>query len=198
MKKLSKIVLLTFALVIVMAVPCFAEDVATDPERNGLTGVFESILGWAMENPESVFAAVVTGVSGGFCLGGGVSNRKTRKKIEKDSTGITSAATTINNNAVELATKVKTEVVNMIGTVEKAVVKILSAIMEKTDEIIAAIKENAEETRALRREVKANSFLIRELVKDSRMTQKRKDDIEAGYNDIMIGGEPANDEHDQA
>lgn len=198
MRKLSIILTLTFALAIMLAVPCFAEGEPTETARTGLSGAFESVLGWMTENPESVVAAVVTGVSGGFCLGGGVSNKKTRKKIETDSTGIKNAAATINDNAVELATKVKTEVVNMIGTVEKAVVKILSAIMEKTDEIIAAIKENAEETRALRREVKANSFLIRELVKDSRMTQKRKDDIEAGYNDIMIGGEPANDEHDQA
>jgi hypothetical protein len=198
MSKLIKIVMLTAALAAMMTVPCMAEDVAAEAERISLSGAVSEVLRWVVDNPAVVFSTIISGVSGGFCLGGGVSNRKTRKDIEGKSTGLTNAATTINNNAVELVNKVKTEVVNMIATVERSVGKILTVLSEKADEIIAAIKENAAETRALRKEIQGNSFLIREMFKDARMTQLRKDNVEKGYNDIVRGGEPANDEHDQA
>ena len=198
MSKLIKIVMLTAVLAAMMTVPCMAEDVAAEAGRVGLSGAVSEVLRWAVDNPAAVFSTIISGVTGGFCLGGGVSNRKTRKGIEGNSTGLIKAATTINNNAVELVGKVKTEVVNMIATVEKSVGKIITVIAEKADEITAAIKENAAETRALRREIQGNSFLIREMFKDSRMTQIRKDTVEKGYNDIVRGGEPANDEHDQA
>lgn len=196
MKKLIKTVLLTAIIAVVMAVPCFAGDFATE-EATGLTGAVESVLGWMTDNPASVFATVVTGISGGFCLGGGVSNRKTRKKVENNSTGLTCAATTINNNAVELATKVKTEVVSMVGVVKTEVKKITETVLAKADEIVEAIKDHTLEIKALRRETKANSYLLREMIKDSRMTQLRKDEIERGYKDIAEGGEEI-DERDQA
>lgn len=198
MSKLIKIVLLTAALAAMMTVPCMAEDVAAEAERVGLSGAVSEVLRWVVDNPAAVFSTIVSGVTGGFCLGGGVSNRKTRKGIEGNSNGLIKAAKTINNNAVELVEKVKTEVVNLIASVDKSVGKILTALTEKADEIITAIKENAAETRALRREIQANSFLLREMFKDARMTQLRKDAVEKGYNDIVRGGEPANDEHDQA
>ena len=196
MSKLIKIVMLTAALAAMMTVPCFAEDAET--ARSGLSGAVSELIQWIVDNPAAVFSTIISGITGGFCLGGGVSNRKTRKDIEGKSTGLTKAATTINNNAAELAGKVKTEVVNMIASVDKSVGRILTALSEKADEIIAAIKENAAETRALRREIKGNSFLIREMFKDSRMTQLRKDSVEKGYNDIVRGGESTDDEHDQA
>jgi DNA-directed RNA polymerase beta' subunit len=198
MSKLIKIVMLTAVLAAMMTVPCMAEDVAAEAERVGLSGAVSEVLRWVVDNPAAVFSTIISGVTGGFCLGGGVSNRKTRKDIEGKSKGLTTAATTINNNAAELAGKVKTEVVNMIASVDKSVGKILTALSEKADEIIAAIKENAAETRALRREIQGNSFLIREMFKDARMTQLRKDYVEKGYNDIVRGGETANDEQDQA
>ena len=198
MSKLIKIVMLTAALTAMMTVPCFAEDVATETARSGLSGAVAELLRWIVDNPAAVFSTIISGVTGGFCLGGGVSNRKTRKGIEGNTTGLIKAATTINNNVVELVGKVKDEVVNMIATVEKSVGRILTALSEKADEIIAAIKENAAETRALRREIQGNSFLIREMFKDSRMTQLRKDSVEKGYNDIVRGGESTDDEHDQA
>lgn len=198
MSKLIKIVMLAAALAAMMTVPCFAEDVAAEAEKVGLSGAVSEVLRWAVDNPAAVFSTIISGVTGGFCLGGGVSNRKTRKGIEGNSNGLIKAAKTINNNAVELVGKVKTEVANMIATVEKSVGKIITVIAEKADEITAAIKENAAETRALRREIQGNSFLIREMFKDARMTQLRKDSVEKGYNDIVRGGESANDEHDQA
>lgn len=198
MSKLIKIVMLTAVLAAMMTVPCMAEDVAAEAERVGLSGAVSEVLRWVVDNPAAVFSTIISGVTGGFCLGGGVSNRKTRKGIEGNSNGLIKAATTINNNAVELVGKVKTEVANMIATVEKSVGKIITVIAEKADEITAAIKENAAETRALRREIQGNSFLIREMFKDARMTQLRKDYVEKGYNDIVRGGEPANDEQDQA
>lgn len=198
MRKLSKIIVMTAVLMAVLVIPCFAEEVDMETARGGLSGAVSGVLQWITDNPAAVFSTIISGVTGGFCLGGGVSNRKTRKEVEKESTGLTAAASIINNNAVELAGKVKTEVVNMITSVDKAVGKILTTLCEKADEITAAIKENAEETRALRKEVQANSFLVRELFKDSRLTKLRKEEIEAGYNDIMRGGEPANDERDQA
>lgn len=198
MSKLIKIVMLTAALTAMMTVPCFAEDVATETARSGLSGAVSELLRWIVDNPAAVFSTIISGITGGFCLGGGVSNRKTRKDIEGKSTGLTKAATTINNNAAELAGKVKTEVVNMIAAVDKSVGRILTVLSEKANEITAAIKENAAETRALRREIQGNSFLIREMFKDSRMTQLRKDSVEKGYNDIVRGGESTDDEHDQA
>lgn len=198
MSKLIKIVMLTAALAAMMTVPCMAEDVVAEAERVGLSGAVSEVLRWIVDNPAAVFSTIISGVTGGFCLGGGVSNRKTRKGIEGNSTGLINAAKTINNNAVELVSKVKTEVVNMIASVDKSVGKILTALTEKADEIIAAIKENAAETRALRREIQANSFLLREMFKDARMTQLRKDSVEKGYNDIVRGGESSDDEHDQA
>ncbi|MBP3667194.1 MAG: hypothetical protein J6K29_09095 [Clostridia bacterium] len=198
MSKLIKIVMLTAALTAMMTVPCFAEDVATETARSGLSGAVSELIQWIVDNPAAVFSTIISGITGGFCLGGGVSNRKTRKDIEGKSTGLTKAATTINNNAAELAGKVKTEVVNMIASVDKSVGRILTVLSEKANEITAAIKENAAETRALRREIKGNSFLIREMFKDSRMTQLRKDTVEKGYNDIVRGGESTDDEHDQA
>jgi hypothetical protein len=198
MSKLIKIVMLTAALTAMMTVPCFAEDVATETARSGLSGAVSELIQWIVDNPAAVFSTIISGITGGFCLGGGVSNRKTRKEIEGKSTGLTNAATTINNNAAELAGKVKTEVVNMIASVDKSVGRILTVLSEKANEITAAIKENAAETRALRREIQGNSFLIREMFKDSRMTQLRKDSVEKGYNDIVRGGESTDDEHDQA
>lgn len=198
MRKLSKIIVMTAVLMAVLVIPCFAEEADMETARGGLSGAVSGVLQWITDNPAAVFSTIISGVTGGFCLGGGVSNRKTRKEIKGDSTGLAKAAATINNNAAELAGKVKTEVGNMITSVDKAVGKILTTLCEKADEITAAIKESAEETRAMRREVKANSFLVRELFKDSRLTELRKEEIEAGYNDIMRGGEPSNDEHDQA
>ena len=211
MSKLIKVIMLTAALAAMMTVPCMAEDVAAEAERVGLSGAVSEVLQWIVDNPAAVFSTIISGVTGGFCLGGGVSNRKTRKGIEGNSNGLIKAAKTINNNAVELVGKVKDEVVNMIATVEKSVGKIITVIAEKADEIIetiskkiggyviiAAIKENAAETRELRREIQGNSFLIREMFKDSRMTQLRKDTVEKGYNDIVRGGESSDDEHDQA
>ena len=198
MRKLSKIIVMTAVLMAVLVIPCFAEEADMETARGGLSGAVSGVLQWTIDNPAAVFSTIISGVTGGFCLGGGVSNRKTSKEIGENSTSLTKAAAIINNNAAELAGKVKTEVVNMITSVEKAVGKILTTLCEKADEITAAIKESAEETRAMRREVKANSFLVRELFKDSRLTKMRKEEIEAGYNDIMRGGEPSNDEHDQA
>ena len=198
MIKLIKIVMLTAALTAMMTVPCFAEDVATETARSGLSGAVSELIQWIVDNPAAVFSTIISGITGGFCLSGGVSNRKTRKNIEGKTTGLTKAATTINNNAAELAGKVKTEVVNMIASVDKSVGRILTVLSEKANEITAAIKKNAAETRALRREIQGNSFLIREMFKDSRMTQLRKDSVEKGYNDIVRGGESTDDEHDQA
>jgi hypothetical protein len=198
MSKLIKIVMLTAVLAAMMTVPCMAEDVTAEAERVGLSGAVSEVLRWVVDNPAAVFSTIISGVTGGFCIGGGVSNRKTRKGIDGNSKGLIKAAATINKNAAELAGKVKTEVVNMIASVDKSVGRILTVLSEKADEIIAAIKENAAETRALRREIQGNSFLIREMFKDARMTQLRKDNVEKGYNDIMRGGEHANDEHDQA
>ena len=147
MRKLSKIIVMTAVLMAVLVIPCFAEEVDMETARGGLSGAVSGVLEWITDNPAAVFSTIISGVTGGFCLGGGVSNSKTRKKIEKESTGLTTSAATINNNAVELAGKVKTEVVNMITSVEKAVGKILTTLCEKADEITAAIKENAEETR---------------------------------------------------
>ena len=52
-----------------------------------ITGALESAMAWMADNPESVIAAVITGIAGGVNLAGGVSNRKTRRSISRESEG---------------------------------------------------------------------------------------------------------------
>ena len=198
MKKLIKIVILTAVLIAVMVVPCFAEDAAEETARGGLSGAVDSFLSYCQSNPESVLAAVVTGVAGGVNLAGGISNRKTRRKVSLDAITLKDKAATINNNAVELAGTVKAEIIGMVGKVTEEVGHAVKATCHKVDELINTVRENIAETKAMRREVRALSFQIGELVKDSRMTQMRKDEIAKGVNDILRGGEEVNDEDGQA
>ncbi len=198
MKKLIKIVMLTAVLAVMLAVPCFAEEAAEGTMREGLTGAVDSFLNFCQGNPETVLAAIVTGAAGGVNLAGGISNRKTRRKVSLDVVSLQSKAAAINNNAVELAGTVKTEVVGLVKTVTVELGHAVQAICNKIDELIHTVGENIRETKAMRREIKALSFQINELVEDSRMTRLRKDEIKTGYEKILKGGEEVNDDGDQA
>jgi hypothetical protein len=166
-----------------LAVPCTASD-AEEGETMALTGALESAMAWMAENPESVVAAVITGIAGGVNLAGGVSNRKTRRSISRESAALKANSGQINNNAVELAGKVKTDVTNMVSTVGKLVGEAVKALGTEMGKIANAIEQNTEEVRALKRETAANSFLLSEMIKDARMTAIRKDEILKGYEDI--------------
>lgn len=182
-RKIMPIIIVTALVAVLLAVPCAASD-AEGAETMAITGALESAMAWMAENPESVVAAVITGIAGGVNLAGGVSNRKTRRSISRESEALRANSGQINNNAVELAGKVKTDVTNMVSTVGKLVGEAVKALGTEMGKIANAIEQNTEEVRALKRETAANSFLLSEMIKDARMTAIRKDEILKGYEDI--------------
>lgn len=182
-RKILPVIMVTALMAVLLAVPCAASD-AEEGETMALTGALESTMAWMAENPESVVAAVITGIAGGVNLAGGVSNRKTRRSISKESEALKANSGQINNNAVELAGKVKADVTNMVSTVGKLVGEAVKALGTEMGKIANAIERNTEEVRALKQETAANSFLLSEMIKDARMTAIRKDEILKGYEDI--------------
>ena len=194
--KILPVIMVTALMAVLLAVPCAASD-AEEGETMAITGAVESAMAWMAENPESVVAAVITGIAGGVNLAGGVSNRKTRRSISKESAALKANSGQINNNAVELAGKVKTDVTNMVSTVGSLVGEAVKALGTEIGKITNAIERNTEEVRALKQETAANSFLLSEMIKDARMTTLRKDEILKGYEDIK-GGDGVNEGDDQA
>lgn len=182
-RKIMPIIIVTALVAVLLAVPCAASD-AEGGETMAITGALESAMAWMADNPESVIAAVITGIAGGVNLAGGVSNRKTRRSISRESAALKANSGQINNNAVELAGKVKTDVTNMVSTVGKLVGEAVKALGTEMGKIANAIEQNTEEVKALKRETAANSFLLSEMIKDARMTTIRKDEILKGYEDI--------------
>ena len=205
-RKILPVIMVTALMAVLLAVPCAASD-AEGGETMALTGALESTMAWMAENPESVVAAVITGIAGGVNLAGGVSNRKTRRSISKESAALKANSGQINNNAVELAGKVKTDVTNMVSTVGNLVGEAVKALGTEMSKITNAIERNTEEVRVLKQETAANSFLLSEMIKDARMTTLRKDEILKGYEDIknnpeanedIEGGDVVNEGDDQA
>lgn len=195
-RKIMPIIIVTALVAVLLAVPCAASD-AEGAETMAITGALEGAMAWMADNPESVIAAVITGIAGGVNLAGGVSNRKTRRSISRESEALRANSGQINNNAVELAGKVKTDVTNMVSTVGKLVGEAVKALGTEMGKIANAIEQNTEEVKALKRETAANSFLLSEMIKDARMTTIRKDEILKGYEDIK-GGDVVNEGDDQA
>lgn len=205
-RKIMPIIIVTALMAVLLAVPCAASDVE-GAETMALTGALESTMAWMAENPESVVAAVITGIAGGVNLAGGVSNRKTRRSISKESAALKANSGQINNNAVELAGKVTSSVKDMVGFVGNHVGEAVRILIGEMGKITNAIERNTEEVRALKQETAANSFLLSEMIKDARMTTLRKDEILKGYEDIknnpetsedIKGGDVANEGDDQA
>lgn len=205
-RKIMPVIIVTALVAVLLAIPCAASD-AEGAETMAITGALESTMAWMAENPESVVAAVITGIAGGVNLAGGVSNRKTRRSISRESEALKANSGRINNNAVELAGKVKTDVTNMVSTVGKLVGEAVKALGTEMGKIANAIERNTEEVKALKRETAANSFLLSEMIKDARMTTMRKDEILKGYEDIknspdanedIKGGDEINEGDDQA
>lgn len=182
-RKIMPIIIVTALVAVLLAVPCAASD-AEGAEAMAITGALESAMAWMADNPESVIAAVITGIAGGVNLAGGVSNRRTRRSISRESAALQANSGRINNNAVELAGKVKADVTNMVSTVGKLVGEAVKALGTEMGKIANAIEQNTEEVKALKRETAANSFLLSEMIKDARMTTIRKDEILKGYEDI--------------
>ncbi len=180
-RKILSVLAAVAILLAVCAIPCYAADTTATEAPAGISVSIESILAWCEEHLLTTIAAIVTGIAGGTNLAGAASNRKTRKANDKQKRGLEASAATINNNATELATTVKNKVVELVNTVKVELGLAVKAIGAKLDELMATVRENTAETRALKRETKANSYLLREMLKESRMTQMRKDEIESGY-----------------
>ena len=197
--KASKILLVLAAVALlpaVCAIPCYAADSAATEAPAGVSGAVDAILAWCEENLLTTVAAVVTGIAGGTNLAGAASNRKSRKANDRQKRDLEAKTITINNNAKELATTVREKVLEFVEEVRVELGLAVKAIGAKVDELVAAVKENTAETRAMRRELKANSYLLREMLKESRMTQMRKDEIESGYRAMTEeteGGEAVED-----
>ncbi len=210
-RKIIHILTLTAILAVMLAVPCVASDVEGGSDT-GLTKALESAMAWMAENPEAVVATVVTGIAGGVNLAGGVSNRKTRRSISRESADLRANSGRINNNAVELADQVKSAATGMVtaisatvgeavramgATVGATVGEAVKTIGTEMGKVTNAIEQNTEEVRALKRETAANSYLLSEMIKDARMTTLRKDEILKGYEDIK-GGDGVHEGDDQA
>ena len=195
-KRIIPVIIVTALMAVLLAVPCAASD-AEEMSDTQLTSALENVMAWMAENPESVIAAMITGVAGGVNLAGGVSNRKTRRSISKESATLKANSGQINNNAVELAGKVTNAATEMVNSVGRIVGEAVKAIGTEMGKIVNAIEKNTEEVRALKRETAANSYLLGEMIKDARMTTLRKDEILKGYEEIK-GGDEANEGDDQA
>ena len=195
-RKIMPVIIVTALVAVLLAIPCAASD-AEGAETMAITGALESTMAWMAENPESVVAAVITGIAGGVNLAGGVSNRKTRRSISRESEALKANSGRINNNAVELAGKVTGAVTEMVSSVGRIVGEAVKALGTEMGKIANAIEQNTEEVRSLKRETAANSFLLSEMIKDARMTTMRKDEILKGYEDIK-GGDEINEGDDQA
>ena len=83
-RKIMPIIIVTALVAVLLAVPCAASD-AEGAETMAITGALEGAMAWMADNPESVIAAVITGIAGGVNLAGGVSNRRTRRSISRES-----------------------------------------------------------------------------------------------------------------
>ena len=180
-RKILSVLAAVAILLAVCTIPCYASDTTATEAPAGISGGFEAILAWCEEHLLTTIAAIVTGIAGGTNLAGAASNRKTRKAYNLQKKELEKRTATVNNNATELATTVKNKVMELVGTVKAELGNAVKAIGAKLDELMAAVRENTAETRALKRETKANSYLLREMLKESRMTQMRKDEIESGY-----------------
>ena len=180
-RKILSVLAAVAILLAVCAIPCYAADTTAAEAPAGISGGFEAILAWCEEHLLTTVAAIVTGIAGGTNLAGAASNRKSRRANDKQKKGLEASAATINNNATELATTVKNKVVELLGAVKVELGNAVKAIGAKIDELMDTVRENTAETRALKQETKANSYLLREMLKESRMTQMRKDEIESGY-----------------
>lgn len=206
-RRIIPIIMVTALVAVLLAVPCAASD-AEEGETMAITGALESAMAWMADNPESVIAAVITGIAGGVNLAGGVSNRKTRRSISRESAALQANSGRINNNAVELADQVKSAATGMVTAISATVGEAVKAMGTTVGEAVKtigtemgkvtnAIEQNTEEVRALKRETAANSYLLSEMIKDARMTALRKDEILKGYEDIK-GGDVGNEGDDQA
>ena len=115
-----------------------------------------------------------------------------------DSGSLAASAAKINDNAIELAEKVKKSVESLVSSVQIVVQNAVTEIGKKMDELIETVKTNTAETRKMRKELKANSWLLGELVKDSRLTTMRKDEIITGYKKMIENEEEEeNEKHDE-
>ncbi len=205
-RKIMPVIIVTALVAVLLAIPCAASD-AEGAETMAITGALESTMAWMADNPESVIAAVITGIAGGVNLAGGVSNRRTRRSISRESEALKANSGQINNNAVELAGKVTGAVTEMVSSVGRIVGEAVKDLGTEMGKIANAIEQNTEEVRPLKRETAANSFLLSEMIKDARMTTIRKDEILKGYEDIknsseanedIEGGDEINEGDDQA
>lgn len=206
-QKIVRILILTAILTLMLAIPCVASD-GEGGSDTGLTLALERAMAWMAENPEAVVATVVTGIAGGVNLAGGVSNRKTRRSISRESADLRANSGRINNNAVELADHVRSEAAGMVTAISATVGEAMKAMGTTVGEAVKtigtemgkvtnAIEQNTQEVRALKRETAANSYLLSEMIKDARMTTLRKDEILKGYEDIK-GGDGVHEGDDQA
>lgn len=152
-----------------------------------LTRAVETVKNWIADNPDLI--GVMT--TGAGVLAAAIveakSSKKSRKRLEQKSSEMQEKAILLNNNAVDLVETAKT-------TVETGRVTVAEAVMKLIDSVRAVGQSIASELRANRRETRANSVLMVEMLKDARLPEKRKDEIIALYERERDGEEvEAND-----
>ena len=159
-------------------------------KQDYLSRMIEKIRGWIDANPETV---------GNLTAGGGVVlaafietrfSKKSRKKMEKATGEMNERTVILNNNAVELAETTKSAVNETKTTIVKALGEAVIEIKKLGETIV-------EELRANRRETRANSYLMAEMIKDARLAVKRKEEVIGEYEKIREG-EASDDSNNEA
>ena len=144
-------------------------------ENDYLAQMLEGANQWLKDNPTMVGSTACSGLTMAAAIIMAKVSKKERedgKEREKKQSKMTS---TLNNNAVEIMETTKSFMKEGKDTISQSVDTMMGGFKGIGDEI-------AEELRANRRETRANSILLAELLKDARLPAKRKEEILTMYN----------------
>ena len=199
MKKIFFAVMIAALVVTMYVTPAFATEVETETETETiveteteteteteavdgaivqddyLSQMLEGANQWLKDNPTMVGSTACSGLTMAAAIIMAKVSKKERengKEREKKQNQMTS---TLNNNAVEIMETTKSFMKEGKDTISQSVDTMMGGFKGIGDEI-------AEELRANRRETRANSILLAELLKDARLPAKRKEEILTMYN----------------
>ena len=160
-------------------------------ENDYLVQMLEGANQWLKDNPTMVGSTACSGLTMAAAIIMAKVSKKEReegKKREKKQSQMTS---TLNNNAVEIMKTTKSFMKEGKDTISQSVDTMMGGFKEIGDKIV-------EELSANRRETRANSILLAELLKDARLPAKRKEEILTMYNKELGEEADVDDENDEA
>lgn len=192
MKRIIAITITAAVLCLLMTVPCFAGDGSVDAVMewgeflNELTAGFQRAV---LDNAGTIAQGIMSILLAVFTILNNKANKKARKGIETQSTGLSTTAGNI-----------KTAVEDKLQEVTKAIKSMTATVLDKLDAVAEALRENARENRKLRAEVRENNVYWRENMKYSQLTDEIKHGIikqaEAARAEVLeeVADDEGNDE----